>query len=66
MTDKVVPAIEAEEPIGGYDVVFVNIMNVPDNITCTICHLVLKAPVQAVPCGHRFCRTCIELFHARR
>jgi len=49
--------------IGGYDVQFVDETINTENITCNICHLVLKKPVQAVPCGHRFCGECIKKFH---
>uniref|UniRef100_A0A7M5UVC7 Uncharacterized protein n=1 Tax=Clytia hemisphaerica TaxID=252671 RepID=A0A7M5UVC7_9CNID len=34
-----------------------------DDITCAICHLILREPVQAVKCGHRFCTKCIGEFH---
>ena len=34
-----------------------------DDITCAICHLILREPVQAVKCGHRFCTNCIGQFH---
>uniref|UniRef100_A0A7M5WRL9 Uncharacterized protein n=2 Tax=Clytia hemisphaerica TaxID=252671 RepID=A0A7M5WRL9_9CNID len=34
-----------------------------DDITCVICLLVLREPVQAVDCGHRFCTKCIGEFH---
>ncbi|XP_066933486.1 TNF receptor-associated factor 4-like [Clytia hemisphaerica] len=34
-----------------------------DDITCAICHLILRDPVQAVDCGHRFCKNCISQFH---
>ncbi|XP_066936259.1 TNF receptor-associated factor 3-like isoform X1 [Clytia hemisphaerica] len=34
-----------------------------DDITCAICLLVLREPVQAVKCGHRFCEKCIGEFH---
>ena len=43
---------------GGYDVKFVE--NAPKNITCCICLLVLREPMQAEECGHRFCKACIE------
>ena len=43
---------------GGYDVEFVN--EEPSNIKCCICKLVLREPMQAEQCGHRFCRSCVQ------
>ncbi|XP_066931664.1 TNF receptor-associated factor 6-like [Clytia hemisphaerica] len=43
---------------GGYDVEFFE--NEPDDVTCSICLMVLCEPMQAEECGHRFCRTCLE------
>jgi len=31
-----------------------------EDISCVICLHVLREPMQAVPCGHRFCKFCIE------
>ena len=47
---------------GGYDVEFAeNILSTSlEDIKCAICLLILKEPLQANPCGHRFCKTCIE------
>ncbi|XP_067052170.1 TNF receptor-associated factor 4-like isoform X3 [Acropora muricata] len=42
----------------GYDDEFVD--EVEDELTCPICHSPLKEAVQTRPCGHRFCRICIE------
>jgi len=42
---------------GGYDVQFVNEAN---DVTCCICLLVLKEPMQGEECGHRFCKSCAE------
>ena len=30
-------------------------------IKCPLCELVLRAPVQVITCGHRFCKGCLEL-----
>jgi len=54
-----------QDKSGGFDVKFVDEINT-DIITCTICHLILREPVQANPCGHRFCGSCIEKFHKRK
>ena len=43
---------------GGYDVEFVD--KEPNDVTCCICLLVLKEPMQAEECGHRFCKSCAE------
>ena len=45
---------------GGYDVEFVG--NEPNHVTCCICLLVLREPMQARQCGHRFCKSCVDLF----
>lgn len=47
------------EEVGGYDAVFVHNINMND-VRCAICLLTLREPVQANPCGHRFCKSCIE------
>ena len=43
---------------GGYDVEFVG--NEPNDVICIICLFVLREPMQAEQCGHRFCKSCIE------
>ena len=44
---------------GGFDVEFV--LQYPgDNVTCSICLFVLRGPLQAIECGHRFCESCIS------
>ena len=43
--------------IGGYDVEFLR--EHFDDMKCSICLLVLKEPVQANECGHRFCKSCV-------
>ena len=54
-------AASTVEETGGYDVEFTeNLSTSLDDIKCAICLLILKEPVQANPCGHRFCKTCIE------
>ena len=42
----------------GYNFEFVG--DVPDELICVVCHLVLKEPVQLVQCGHRFCKSCFN------
>ena len=42
----------------GYDVEFVG--NPPNDVTCCICLHILKEPMQAEGCGHRFCQACVE------
>jgi len=43
---------------GGYDAEFVDPL--PDDLTCIVCHLALKDPVQIANCGHRFCNICFK------
>jgi len=45
---------------GGYDIEFVNDEH---DITCVICLDVLCQPMQAVKCGHRFCKKCMFGLH---
>ena len=45
---------------GGYDVNFTT--EIPQELKCVICHLVLREPVQIMTCGHRFCSVCFEQF----
>ena len=47
-----------QSDITGYDVEFVN--KEPNDMTCCICLFVLKEPMQAEECGHRFCKMCVE------
>ena len=56
--------IEINDNSVGYDVELID-ESIRVNITCIICLLILKEPVQAAPCGHRFCGGCIEKFHNR-
>jgi len=44
----------------GYDVKFVDENVETEDISCVICLHILREPMQAVPCGHRFCKFCIE------
>jgi len=57
--------IQQSDLSGGFDVEFVDETKT-DTITCNICHLILREPVQGIPCGHRFCGSCIEKFHKRK
>jgi len=43
---------------GGYDVELVN-GELENDVTCSICLFILKDPMQAIECGHRFCKTCV-------
>ena len=45
---------------GGFDVEFEDESVDIDGISCVICLSILREPVQAVPCGHRFCKNCIS------
>lgn len=47
------------EERGGYDIEFIA-GNEPHDFTCSICLFVLREPMQAEQCGHRYCRSCIE------
>uniref|UniRef100_A0A7M5UG47 Uncharacterized protein n=1 Tax=Clytia hemisphaerica TaxID=252671 RepID=A0A7M5UG47_9CNID len=44
---------------GGYDVEFVHEDIYSNYSTCSICLLVLREPMQAQDCGHRFCKSCL-------
>jgi len=46
------------ESIGGYDYEFIT--NLPEDLTCVLCHFALKNPVQLEDCGHRFCKECFD------
>jgi len=48
---------------GGYDVEFVE--KEPKHATCSICLYVLKEPMQARQCGHRFCKSCVSCLQKR-
>ena len=54
-----------QDKIEGYNVELVDNINAK-HITCNICRLVLREPVQSVECGHRFCMKCIEHLHKRK
>ncbi|XP_066935228.1 TNF receptor-associated factor 6-like [Clytia hemisphaerica] len=43
--------------MGGYDVEFLHEQF--DDMKCSICLLVLREPMQADECGHRFCKSCV-------
>ena len=55
----------AQNAEGGYDVEFEDESVDTDNISCVICLSILREPVQAVPCGHRFCKNCITKVNER-
>jgi len=44
----------------GYDVELVGQSDLKENSGCVICLHILREPMQAVPCGHRFCKVCSE------
>ncbi|XP_067052173.1 TNF receptor-associated factor 4-like isoform X2 [Acropora muricata] len=50
--------------LGGYNDEFVE--EIEDDWVCPICTLPLKEAVQTRPCGHRFCKACIESHFARQ
>lgn len=37
-----------------------------ESLTCASCHLLLRDPHQVIQCGHRFCRTCVEIVFVGR
>jgi len=47
-----------EDDEGGYDALFTE--EVPDELKCVVCHMVLKDALQIMACGHRFCKTCFQ------
>jgi len=46
------------EAIGGYDFEFIE--DLPEDLTCILCHYALKNPVQIEDCGHTFCKLCFH------
>ncbi|XP_074618713.1 TNF receptor-associated factor 4-like [Acropora palmata] len=50
--------------LGGYNDEFVE--EIDDDCVCPICTLPLKEAVQTKPCGHRFCKACIDSHFARQ
>jgi len=46
------------EAFGGYDFEFIE--DLPEDLTCTLCHYALKNPVQIEVCGHTFCEDCFN------
>jgi len=50
------------DEIMGFDVEFAEQISSRGSITCNICLFILNEPFQAVPCGHRFCKNCIEKY----
>jgi len=45
------------EAVGGYDFEFIDL---PEDLTCILCHYALKSPVQIESCGHTFCEDCFN------
>ena len=43
---------------GGFDVEFAHDY-LDDNVTCSVCLHILRLPLQAIECGHRFCKSCV-------
>ena len=48
----------------GYDCDFVS--DVPEELICVACHLVLREPVQLGECGHRLCKACANQIKSER
>ena len=54
----------------GYDVEIIDNKFDSENQVCIICNLLMRQPVQGIPlvegadpCGHRFCKGCLERWH---
>jgi len=43
---------------GGYDYEFIT--DLPEDLTCVLCHFAFKNPVQVEECGHKFCKHCFD------
>ena len=43
--------------VGGYDV---ELVNGDIDVICRVCLHVLREPMQAIDCEHRFCRMCVD------
>ena len=54
------------KPSHGYDVELLDQSDLKENSECAVCLFVLRNPVQAIPCGHRFCKTCSEKLSDKR
>ena len=52
---------EADEVKTGFPKEILNGGNIDPKYLCSLCELVLRAPVQGF-CGHRFCEACIKHF----
>ena len=46
------------ETEGGYDYDFTS--EIPEDLICSVCHFVVREPVQLESCGHRTCKTCFQ------
>jgi len=44
--------------VGGYDYNFIE--DLPEDLTCTLCHFGFKNPVQIEKCGHIYCEDCYK------
>lgn len=56
-TESTPTSLQGDAPLQGYDVEFDPPLE--SKYECPICLMALRAAVQT-PCGHRFCRSCIE------
>ena len=54
------------ESEGGYDCDFTSELS--EDLICSVCHFVVREPVQLESCGHRTCKTCFQQLkdHAKR
>ncbi len=60
-SDVTLEAGEEATVLGGYVATFVE--DIDDEFKCIVCLEVLRDPRQIIPCGHRFCETCLaQLF----
>ena len=43
---------------GGYECDFCS--EVPEDLICSVCHFVVKEPIQLENCGHGMCKLCFN------
>ena len=43
---------------GGYECSFIS--EVPEDLICSVCHFVVKEPIQLENCGHGMCKLCFD------